>query len=598
MNNHNHQNGNGGTTIVNQKPQQQIAATRGQVTSSSSSPSSSNNNNTTNTINNIETTNEDQELSKTLLGEIQYLERILQDLISQRNSNTRRTKVSNEDREFYREGECDGNESEWKREEELLKNMIESKKADFRTFITLTDKNSKRIHTKQSAFLKSGAALSIFPSVVEEKICSLLPLINIIIDRNSFNGNQNQLHQSINNNNNQIENHQNNNNNNSNNHQNNNQNNQNTENNIIDPKLTASLSMASTPIYSICGPKPNLPEDEQTYKNLLCAKSGSSYPKHFTGRRQGDPICDRFKANIYKDKVLVCLADGCSWGRLPYEAATKATDAFLSFLDENHHEINTVRKAGSFLLAAMTAAHKNILAGKSEVWEAGTTTLIGGMLTRIKPTAENDANLKRMSTISYIDTSSSWAFIGATLGDCKAFHYSKKENVFTDITKGNRTNLTDARDPGGRLGPYVGHGEPDLRNLSVFYKLCDEGDMILLLSDGVHDNLDPQQLGLKPNDFGINSDSWDKSGQDFPNETEAAKNDYRKKWLSDHFKNEEDLQPIRITNLLLKHCIDITQTSRHFMETNTSKKLPCDYNLYPGKMDHNTCICFRVGYFN
>eukprot|EP01133_Synstelium_polycarpum_P015004 gene15004-17742_t len=467
-----------------------------------------------------------EDLSKTLLNEIQILERLLQDQVVLRNSNTRTKQATGQ--EFLREGECDGDESEFRRYEDQLKRVIESKKADFRTLITQFDKN-KPIQ-KRSAFLKSGAALSIFPSVVEDNLCSSLPL-NI----------------------------------------------------TITPAPTT-----DDEITTLIGPKTDVPEDEQEYQSSVFCKSNSSYPKHYTGRRQGDPICDRFKVAIYRDMLIATLADGCNWGRLPYEAATNATDAFLAFMEENHHEINTIRNAGSFLLAAMTAAHKGIIAGKSEVWEAGTTTLIGGILTRIKKDRDH-ADLKRMSTLSFVEVEANWVFIGTTLGDCKSFHYSKKNKVFTDITKGNRQNLSDARDPGGRLGPYVGNGQPDLRNLSVFYKYCDEDDLILLLSDGVHDNLDPQQLGVRPEDLGIEVESWDLAGQKYPNETDRVKNEFRTRWLLDHFGNEENLTPQYITNTLLKHCIETTQSSRDFMEQNTTKKLPCDYkllvHLFPNSFD-------------
>lgn len=87
-----------------------------------------------------------------------------------------------------------------------------------------------------------------------------------------------------------------------------------------------------------------------------------------------------------------------------------------------------------------------------------------------------------------------WVFVCASVGDCKCFHYSSVTGQFIDITNGNRSNLTDAKvrlsslcfssrsisfsplnfpltkDPGGRLGPYVQAGEPDLRNL-VFFAL-------------------------------------------------------------------------------------------------------------------------------
>ncbi len=91
-------------------------------------------------------------------------------------------------------------------------------------------------------------------------------------------------------------------------------------------------------------------------------------------------------------------------------------------------------------------------------------------------------------------------------------------------------NSTDQRDPGGRLGPYVGmlvsplffstsersccfkykltifvflyftdQGHPDLRNLALFHLPIEEGDTLVVVSDGVHDNFDPSLIGLMPN---------------------------------------------------------------------------------------------------
>ncbi|GAM18541.1 hypothetical protein SAMD00019534_017160 [Acytostelium subglobosum LB1] len=602
-----------------------------------------------------------QDYCKTLLSEIQFLERLLQDQISQRNSNTRTNKAAtggSADKEMsLREGDIESEEVELLRYEDQLKQMIASKKQDLRAVIAQTDKHQPT--QKRSAFLKSGTVISIFPSVIEERLCSSLPLVRLekpkirktkTLDKDAS-SNDTTVVISING--------EDNNNNNNNNDDDNTDTASNdggtnnkedgsspppavTEHSTINDEVvvgedtqstaaatesktstttttttaategkddnrvellesTSSLSnsqiisnnLLPKPITTLIGPNAELPEDEQLFNSSVCCKSNSSYPKHaVSGRRQGDPICDRFKVSIYRDNIIATLADGCNWGRLPFEAATNATNAFLAFMEENYHEINTIRKAGSFLLGAMTAAHKGVIAGKSEVWESGTTTLIGGLLSKIRR-SKND-NLKNMSKSLRESTEAEWVFTGVTLGDCKSFHYSKKLKVFSDITKGNRQNLSDARDPGGRLGPYVGNGEPDLRNLSVFYKLCDQDDLILLLSDGVHDNLDPQQLGVTPRELGIDADTWDLSGQKYPDETDRVKNNFRTNWLHEHFNQDDQLTPQYITNQLLKHCTETTQTSRDFME-NTSKKLPQDYKLYPGKMDHNTCICFRVG---
>lgn len=95
-----------------------------------------------------------------------------------------------------------------------------------------------------------------------------------------------------------------------------------------------------------------------------------------------------------------------------------------------------------------------------------------------------------------------------SLGDCKIYHYSASTKQAIDLTAGNRTDFRDIRDPGeklqglefdekgGRLGPMKGEkGEPDLKNLNAGHYICDDGDFIIAVSDGIHDNLDPMYAG-------------------------------------------------------------------------------------------------------
>jgi hypothetical protein len=44
-------------------------------------------------------------------------------------------------------------------------------------------------------------------------------------------------------------------------------------------------------------------------------------------------------------------------------------------------------------------------------------------------------------------------------------------------------------------------GAPDLRNLSVHHIGCNEGDLVIICSNAVHDNFDPQVNGYNPNDL-------------------------------------------------------------------------------------------------
>lgn len=52
-------------------------------------------------------------------------------------------------------------------------------------------------------------------------------------------------------------------------------------------------------------------------------------------------------------------------------------------MNANHEVITDVKKAGELLLSAFANAHNSIMEGKVAFWDAGTTTLLGGVLLEI-----------------------------------------------------------------------------------------------------------------------------------------------------------------------------------------------------------------------
>lgn len=170
----------------------------------------------------------------------------------------------------------------------------------------------------------------------------------------------------------------------------------------------------------------------------------------------------------------------------------------------------------------------------------------------------------------------------------------------TNITRGNRGNVTDAKDCGGRLGPYTDAGEPDFRNLAIYFSPCQKGDIILLCSDGVHgknynlfhlikeDNMDPQQLGKTPKDMGIDATTWEEASTNFPNKTAEAKEKHSNALISNLIKKlKKDCALIDICHELASYCSSVTKNGRDWMEANPNGKLPEDYVQYPGKT-----VCF------
>jgi len=350
----------------------------------------------------------------------------------------------------------------------------------------------------------------------------------------------------------------------------------------------------------------------EIFTPYLCGRSISTYP-HIPGRpkRDGDPVCDSYCVQLMEDNAIIAVvADGCNWGKRPMEASNRAKSAFVEYLKTHVSEMTTVAEIGYYLLSALSYCHHKIIEGKEDIWEAGTTTLLGGIMAPIK-LSKDEQKTEGKDTFKV-------AFTFVTVGDCKAFHFSKKTKKAYDLTKGNRKNVYDARDSGGRLGPYVGEGAPDLRNIATHYIICEEDDYILLVSDGVHDNLDPQTLGKVPKDVDEKyAYITDWKGIAPEAEVEKIKNEFMMNFLVDELlhggedenkmrmrvfsfpgaDDDRNLSPERITNKIMHHCLSVTGRGREWMEQNPKEKLPNDYVQYPGKMDHATVVTIKIGNF-
>eukprot|EP01105_Mastigella_eilhardi_P016174 TRINITY_DN36_c0_g2_i1.p1 TRINITY_DN36_c0_g2~~TRINITY_DN36_c0_g2_i1.p1 ORF type:complete len:438 (+),score=105.24 TRINITY_DN36_c0_g2_i1:77-1390(+) len=308
--------------------------------------------------------------------------------------------------------------------------------------------------------------------------------------------------------------------------------------------------------------------------NLLCARSESTYPVVETSpgvrAKNGEPNADAFAAVVYENQAVIAIADGCSWGVKPYRAARHAVLGVANYISLHDEPVKDVHEAGRMMLRAMCEANNQIFARAKDTWDAGTTTLLCACIVELQK--ENQ-----------------WGVILCGVGDCKAIQWSEHHQKVVDITHGDRS--LDLRDPGGRLGPYTSAGVPDLRNLSLHYVTAKEGDMIILATDGVYDNLDPASLGYDCKDVGLGDRQW----KDVPREELAqAKATFLRKYVKGLLKGKEP-SPETIVNVLIENAISVTEKVRAYMET-TGKKQPANTKMYPGKMDHTTAIAFRIGH--
>jgi len=274
-------------------------------------------------------------------------------------------------------------------------------------------------------------------------------------------------------------------------------------------------------------------ESEQMFEERAAARTVSTYPKMPQDlKKLGDPICDCFCAKLYENRVISVVADGCNWGNRPRTAALKARTAFVNQMKQHQHEIMNTHDAAFLMLRAIAAAHDSIIEGLQgdDVYTAGTTTLLGSIVLQLQHESKETPE---------------WGIVCASIGDCKAYRFSIKENRITEITKGNRQNL-NASDCGGRIGPHLDGGAPDLRNLSVFFEPLNEGDWVAMVSDGVHDNLDPQQMGKLPRDIGVPLETWKEF---YEHDSEAM--DIKADWAIKYMENQVSLSFLNVTFLLV-----------------------------------------------
>eukprot|EP01104_Vermistella_antarctica_P015048 TRINITY_DN4860_c0_g1_i2.p1 TRINITY_DN4860_c0_g1~~TRINITY_DN4860_c0_g1_i2.p1 ORF type:complete len:1810 (-),score=454.74 TRINITY_DN4860_c0_g1_i2:90-5519(-) len=365
-------------------------------------------------------------------------------------------------------------------------------------------------------------------------------------------------------------------------------------------------------------------------------------------QRLGDPICDQYCIAYYRNRVVAALADGCNWGENVRKAASRASRTFVRYMMVRQHEFTDVARVGALMQRAFAVAHHAISnvdeEGVETVHGIGTTTLLGAVQLQLNKVANAEKMLARLArnqnimiskdqlsdlspksrrkhaALSHVGSDdqldgfkmmkasdlhfeqyvkAKWGLLLANVGDCKAFHYRAKDGAVRDVTYNNRCLSEDASDCGGRLGPYMDGNKPDLRNYKLSFYAVEDNDLIMLVSDGVHDNLDPQALGIPPSELTLGSSkSWDELS---PERAEVAKTLYREvkvaELLKEHMAKHgaTTLTSSLACDCLMEYSAEINKPAQDWMEEHPNKKLPSDYTRFPGKMDHSTAICWQVG---
>lgn len=367
------------------------------------------------------------------------------------------------------------------------------------------------------------------------------------------------------------------------------------------------------PSWPSMGRWPVLPPSQKTKVALLAAPEESSAPDvsygemasvaavslypHCRGRpyREGDPVCDRVHLVLYSAGALLVLTDGCNWGEKPRKASRYANKAILAYLSRYISSLTTVTSAVHLLLAALTDGHLNIISHSEELWMGCTTTALAGLILQVDQAALEEllAAADRHTTSESAGMAPTpFVFVCANIGDCRVLHYCRRTGAITSVTCGSRTNALDATDPGGRLGSFR-DGWPDLRNLSAFWLPVEEGDIVMGMSDGIYDNLDPQLQGLVPRDLGLAYANWEGLSAVA---VQAVKRTFIERFVEQRIvRGDPRMTPKKFKDRLLEHCTALTAKTREHLSGNPNSKITGNYREFPGKLDHSSVAAVRVG---
>ena len=176
------------------------------------------------------------------------------------------------------------------------------------------------------------------------------------------------------------------------------------------------------------------------------------------------------------------------------------------------------------------------------------------------------------------------------------YRYSRRTGEVIEVTVGERVG--GIRDAGGHVG-----GRGDLTNLRLYSCVLEEGDLLVAVSDGVHDNLDPEVLHLPPSSCGLEEETW---AEVEGGRKDRAKREYKTNRLSSLIGRDPP-SPRWVAETIVRHVQDLTAPLRDAHEQGS--RLQCDWASLPephrsslndqvrlsikngiGKFDHVTCL--------
>ncbi|KAL7719133.1 PPM-type phosphatase domain-containing protein [Entamoeba marina] len=297
----------------------------------------------------------------------------------------------------------------------------------------------------------------------------------------------------------------------------------------------------STLQYSLLFPKQE--EDPEVYytyqyENTYASTVFSTYPT-IKEKKFGKPIADTHAIDVFDNYIILSIADGCGMGSLPAAASKLACKSFRDYLSVELNGKKSPKQIVQALAQSIAYIQTELIASGEDIHSVGLTTFLGCVILKIK--GEDDKFV-----VAYVN-----------VGDCRGVVMRSMSNICWELVSGYKPRI-DVTNACGRLGP-TDDDKPDLSNFTCGMSICMSGDNLILMSDGIYDNFDPNVLGKSPQDFGINKNVWDET-------------------IPEHRKKRNEI----FYSLLRELHTEVSPINNQLGKYG--------FNIVPGKMDHSTFV--------
>ena len=287
--------------------------------------------------------------------------------------------------------------------------------------------------------------------------------------------------------------------------------------------------------------------------------SMSTYPI-MNGKKIGNPICDCYQLILYNNLMIQVICDGCGVGVASRFAATTACSTAINIIDKEIHDCSNIKEIAEIMIRAAADAHENIFVQAEKEKKSG---IVGATTMLIQVVVQLQSRELKFGIVTL------------NIGDCRSY-LCTNQGMKTIYDFNSRESYRDISNSQGRIG-NTNSDFADLENALICFNECSENDIIMVCSDGISDNFDPEIIQYE-------NDKME------GNEKVKFMENLLSTYINRNVKLSECIENV------CQYIVTLTKEARD-MESNRKKKASTPKGTKskpPGKVDHSTMGLLRI----